>query len=151
MAYLCESNTTGIKRVFVILVFALSIALLSAQEGSFVDEEKVAELKQVKREINASKIIDNKISIDGVLDEFAWSQAEIADKFTTLEPDPGKNPLFDTQVKMLYDDEAIYLGVFMLDNNPDSILREMTLRDNIGNADYFAASFDFLSRRTQWT
>ncbi|MEM7162810.1 MAG: DUF5916 domain-containing protein [Bacteroidota bacterium] len=96
----------------------------------------------MKKEIEALRIAD-KIKIDGYLDESIWEQAKVASDFTTFEPDPGEEPLYDTEVKMLYDDEAIYLGVFMKDEYPDSILKELTLRDDIGNTDFFAVSFDY--------
>jgi len=119
----------AIRSTSLILIFILTSFLSIAQEKK-------------KREVNASRI-DSKIDIDGILDEPAWEKAEIADKFITRDPNPGQIPMFDTQVKMLYDDEAVYIGVFMPDNYSDSILREMTLRDNVGNTDFFAVSFDF--------
>ena len=34
-----------------------------------------------------------------------------------------------TEVKICYDDKNIYFGVIMYDNSPDSILKELSLRD----------------------
>ena len=95
-----------------------------------------------KKKVEAKRIL-SKIEIDGVMDEMDWSIAKVADGFKTLEPTPGATPVSKTEVRLLYDDEAIYVGAMMYDNAPDSILREMTLRDDVGNTDFFSISFDF--------
>ena len=40
-----------------------------------------------------------------------------------------------TEVKICYDSKNIYFGIMMYDNAPDSILKELTKRDNLGNSD----------------
>ena len=43
-----------------------------------------------------------------------------------------------TEVKICYDSKNIYFGVMMYDNAPDSILKELSTRDEkMKNADYF--------------
>jgi len=43
---------------------------------------------------------------------------------------------------LLYDDEALYIFAELLDNQPDSITRDLSLRDNTGNADLFSFLLD---------
>ena len=47
-----------------------------------------------------------------------------------------------TEVRILYDDRAIYVGAVLHDATPDSILRELSARDNLGNTDFFGVFFD---------
>ncbi len=42
----------------------------------------------------------------------------------------------------MYDNTALYIGASLFDEKPDSILRQMTERDNIGNTDWFAVIID---------
>lgn len=86
-----------------------------------------------------AKSISEKIIINGELDENIWNTAKIATDFVMLEPDNGVPiaPEKKTDVRILYDNEAIYVSAVIYDNQPDLILREMTQRDNFGTADHF--------------
>src|SRR5215467_2047695 len=50
-------------------------------------------------------------TIDGVLDEAAWSTAPAGEGFTQKVPHDGQPPTDPTVVRVLYDDDAIYIGV----------------------------------------
>ncbi|TDD78685.1 DUF5916 domain-containing protein [Flavobacterium caseinilyticum] len=86
-----------------------------------------------------TKFISDKIEIDGNLDEPTWQSAAVASDFIMFEPDNGKAIPENkrTEVKVLYDNDAIYIGAIMYDDNPDKILREITPRDNFGTSDLF--------------
>lgn len=86
--------------------------------------------------LRATKLAES-IKVDGVLNEPAWSQAEIADGFTQFEPVPWADPAQKTTVRVLYDDDALYVGALLHDTAPDSILSQLTDRDNLGNTDFF--------------
>ncbi|WP_310395253.1 DUF5916 domain-containing protein [Hymenobacter sp.] len=94
-----------------------------------------------KRQLQAVRI-SGPLKLDGVLDEAAWGKAPVADKFYELEPTPGRLEKHPTEVRVLYDDAAIYVGAVMHDVAQDSILRELSDRDNIGNSDWFGVFFD---------
>ena len=86
-----------------------------------------------------TKFISEKIEIDGNLNEPIWQSAAVATDFIMFEPDNGKAIPENkrTEVKVLYDNDAIYIGAMMYDVNPDKILREITQRDNFGTSDIF--------------
>ena len=90
---------------------------------------------QVKS-LNANRI-DSDIHVDGLLNEEVWETANAASGFTEFEPQPNTASSQQTVVKVLYDDEAIYVGAIMHDSSPDSILNQFTERDEYGNSDYF--------------
>jgi hypothetical protein len=69
------------------------------------------------------------IHLDGILNEADWAQAAIATHFTQRFPDPGKAATYDTEVRILYDDDAIYVGARMYDAHPDSIVAPIARRD----------------------
>ncbi|MBC5838901.1 DUF5916 domain-containing protein [Flavobacterium muglaense] len=80
------------------------------------------------------------ILIDGKIDEEAWRSAAIAKDFIMFQPDNGK-PIPEnkrTEVKVLYDNDAIYIAATMYDNEPTKILREITKRDDFGTSDFFS-------------
>ena len=70
-------------------------------------------------------------NIDGDLNDNTWKSLDIAKNFTQLEPNNGMKERSHqrTEVKICYDDRNIYFGVMMYDNAPDSILTELSKRD----------------------
>ncbi|MBJ6110040.1 carbohydrate binding family 9 domain-containing protein [Hymenobacter sp. BT523] len=94
-----------------------------------------------KRQLQAVRI-SAAPKLDGVLDEAVWQSAPVATQFTELEPTPGRPEKYPTEVRVLYDDNAIYVGATMHDMAQDSILRELSNRDNIGNSDWFGVFVD---------
>ena len=91
-----------------------------------------------KKTLQAKSTYD-KIIVDGKFNEEAWKTAPIATDFVMFQPDNGKpiNPNKKTEVKILYDNEAIYISATLYDDEPNKILKEITQRDNVGTADIF--------------
>lgn len=78
--------------------------------------------------------------IDGLGNDETWSGVPIATDFSMLDPDNGIPEPYErrTEVKLVFDDEAIYVFARMYDNQPDSILHQLSKRDNYEvNTDYF--------------
>ena len=96
----------------------------------------------VRRQLQAVRLSGEAPKLDGVLDEAAWQRAPVTEPFIELEPRPGPVEKHRTEVRVLYDDEAIYIGAHMHDISPDSILRELSQRDDIGNSDWFGVFLD---------
>ncbi len=90
------------------------------------------------------------IRIDGRLDEGDWERAEPATGFTQAAPDPGANASHPTEVRILYDRDALYVGARMYDPRPDSIAQQMARRDADDiYSDWLRIGIDsYLDRRT---
>ncbi|MEI6666514.1 MAG: DUF5916 domain-containing protein [Acidobacteriota bacterium] len=71
----------------------------------------------------------SRIVIDGRLDEADWQRAEPAAGFTQRNPDEGKPATERTEVRVLYDADAIYFGARMFDREAGKIARRLTRRD----------------------
>ncbi|HSG48570.1 MAG TPA: DUF5916 domain-containing protein, partial [Longimicrobiales bacterium] len=91
------------------------------------------------------------IRIDGVLDEAAWAEAPVIDRFTQVDPEEGQPASERTEARILYDTEAIYIGVRLHDRGPiQSRLgrRDMSLMDS----DWFGVVIDsYHDHRTGFT
>jgi len=83
------------------------------------------------------------IRIDGIINEEAWESAAIASDFITYSPNFGKPATKPTEVRVLYDDHAMYIAARLYDD-PDKISKQFTKRDVIGthNVDYFTVFLD---------
>jgi hypothetical protein len=63
------------------------------------------------------------IKIDGKLDEVVWSQAEIAGEFRQQEPNEGTPATEKTEVRVLFDEKNLYIGIHAFDVRLDRELR----------------------------
>ncbi len=86
--------------------------------------------------------ITSEIKIDGSLNDAAWTDAKIATDFITWQPNPGLKASEKTEVKIVYDDEAFYISAKMYVPSRDSIMTELTQRDDVGNTDFFGLFLD---------
>ncbi|MEQ8702915.1 MAG: DUF5916 domain-containing protein [Phaeodactylibacter sp.] len=93
------------------------------------------------KEMTASRTYE-KMTVDGLDSEQQWSHAEVATHFLELNPTEGQPPRFPTEVRVLYDDNSIYVLGYCYDERPDSILTQLGERDDDLNADLFTVSFD---------
>jgi hypothetical protein len=82
--------------------------------------------------------------IDGILNDNAWKNAESCTDFVILRPANGelvKNE-YQTIVKVVYDDDAIYISAQMNDPDPKGIPKEFAVRDNFSQADFFLVTIN---------
>ncbi len=84
------------------------------------------------------------IKIDGKLNEPGWQNAEVISEFFKMEPRQGGGYLYDTQVKLLYDDKNLYVGAFCKDSLGREGVRVQDLRRDFafGENDIFFVQLD---------
>src|SRR5262249_43747787 len=65
---------------------------------------------------------------DGKLDDPAWGAAPVDDSFIQLAPLEDQAPTERTEIRIVYDDEAIYVAFRAYDSSPSEIVRRLTRR-----------------------
>src|SRR5665648_958902 len=113
---LSSQQMTKTATLCCIMIFIFSGQLLSAAE-------------LIRRTAKAAKA-DTEIKIDGKDTGEDWSKADILSGFTQYEPANGLPSAFTTRVRMLFDDEGLYVFADLIDNAPDSISTELGKRDS---------------------
>jgi len=98
------------KTLFAVCLVLFAVRLSVAEEGKTIDYAAA----HLDRRLAMVKIHD-KITIDGVLDEKAWEAAPVAKDFIQQEPMEGVPMSYPTEVKVLYDEENLYLAVIAHD------------------------------------
>lgn len=96
-----------------------------------------------KKTLQAKSTAEN-ITIDGKINEESWKTAPVATDFIMFEPDNGK-PISKekkTDVKILYDNNAVYISAVLNDDEPNKISRELTNRDVFGFSEHFSVSIN---------
>ncbi|MEY8849106.1 DUF5916 domain-containing protein [Psychroserpens sp. XS_ASV72] len=107
--------------------FILSLVVLLCLYGNAQEKKQL----QIQRTSIPPKI-------DGILDDDVWQNAMEATNFTQFRPNAGVKDSLEnrTVVKMTYDDKAIYFAAYLYDD-PSKIMKQLTSRDNFGQADFF--------------
>ena len=80
--------------------------------------------------------------IDGFLNEPEWKLAKPETEFTQQDPDEGAPGSMLTEVRILYDDEALYFGVTMQDPEPSQIVGRLARRDDQPVSDLVSICLD---------
>ena len=94
-----------------------------------------------QKELTALRI-STEMEIDGKLDEKAWANAEVATGFINWQPIAAASPSNKTEVRIMYDNRAIYVGAYLQTSSRADIMTELAERDNIGNTDWFGFVLD---------
>ncbi|WP_420552872.1 DUF5916 domain-containing protein [Tenacibaculum aiptasiae] len=114
-------------------IATLISAILFISNGIYAQE-----VNKNRKKINATRV-DSPPKIDGILDDNAWKNTPIAKDFVMMRPNNGEAEpnTHKTEVKLVYDDEAIYVSAVMYAPDPSKIPAEFNNRDRIGNSDFF--------------
>ena len=81
--------------------------------------------------------------IDGLLDEEVWTNVPVANGFLQRDPNEGMPATEETEVRLLYDEQNLYLGIRCFDSHPNEVLATELRRDNLfDNDDSFALLLD---------
>lgn len=91
--------------------------------------------------------VNEKIKIDGKLDEEAWGDIGEGYDFFKLAPDPGEINEQKTHMKVIYDDYAVYFG-FKLFEKQDDIFSQVNERDNPSRVDLISLIIDTYQNAT---
>src|SRR5688572_5888568 len=82
------------------------------------------------------------VQVDGRLDESIWQSAAPITQLYQVRPTEGAPPSQRTEIRVVYDDEAIYVGARMFDDKPSSIVARLARRDADTGSDYILIQFD---------
>ncbi|MEP7346644.1 MAG: DUF5916 domain-containing protein, partial [Gemmatimonadaceae bacterium] len=128
------------------LLLAIAIATAATLPVNLVAQTATAKSARATRLIGAAP------RIDGALDDPAWQRATVISDFVQKIPIEGATPSVVTEVRILYDDHALYVGARLLRADPKAIRTSITRRDGESDAEVFTVSLDpYLDRRTAYS
>ena len=122
-----------------------------AQNAARVRAPLSAQASPVRKALAAARLQGTAPTIDGRLDETAWSAAVPGTDFIQIKPTPGSAASQRTEARVLYDGDAIYVGVRAFDTHPDSIVGRLARRDQKVFSDWLFVAIDsYYDRRTAY-
>ena len=78
---------------------------------------------------------DNAPVIDGRLDDPVWTAAEPIGSFLQRDPVEGDPASEDSEIRVAYDEDALYVAARLFDREPAAIVRQLSRRDVAVEAD----------------
>jgi len=116
-----------LRFIFILFLFSAVNNLIAQQNFSVISATRTAVAPK----------------IDGIPTDSVWVNTGVASEFTQLQPNPNFLSTQKTEVRILYDDQGIYVLASLFDTASDSILRQMGPRDEFNNnTDAFGIFFD---------
>ena len=108
----------------------------------------VSEAQQEKKKVHIKRATDL-ISIDGLMDETSWQQAEVASGFYQNFPTDTLAAQATTEMRFTYDDKFLYVGAKLYNTgNTQYVIRSLRRDFLAGGSDMFAVNFDTFDDQT---
>lgn len=125
----------------------LRVTLLAAATGLALANPTAAQtpiaLDEAPRPTASAARATGPIDIDGVLDDATWSAAPVIDEFWQQKPDAGMPATERTEVRILFDDDYLYVGAELMDQpGYEPIVPTLQRDPNTRDGDAFGLMFD---------
>ena len=134
-------KNNALQPLFLLIILLLSNTYIVGQNTGTANNTDSVQVKP--RPSIAATRIQKSPKIDANLDDIAWQNAPIAGDFVVYSPKFGDKPTHPSEVKIVYDNEAIYVGAKLYDKEPTKISRELGQRDDPSvAADHFVLALD---------
>ena len=123
------------------LVFAAVAVCVSTCLTERARAQTTGAAAHASRPVARATAIEDHPILDGKLDEPAWARAATVTQFTQLDPEEGRPASARTEVRIVYDAEALYIGAWMHDSlRPSS---RLVRRDAyVLDSDWFSVAID---------
>ena len=130
-------------RVFCALLVCFAPVLPAVAQSVEIDHEAV----RAARVVTAIRTAEP-ITLDGRLDEAVWAQAPLADDFFQKLPSNGAPASERTELRFVYDDQNLYIGVTCFDTEPDKrLIKDLREDFDFGTTDLVQIFIDSIHDR----
>src|SRR5438094_9392728 len=111
-----------------LLAWAWSISLSGQAQSNSQGKQRRTSVQEGFRTAQASRV-DHAPKLDGTLDDPLWQQATAITNFLQREPYEGQVPTEKTEVRVIYTNSAVFLGVTCFDSDYRGIIATELRRD----------------------
>lgn len=128
---------------------AVAASLAVVASSTLVHAQIIATTAASGPRVGAATVVTTPPVIDGRLDDEAWRAGQPFTDFIQRELREGEPVTERTEVRVLTDGEALYIGAWLFDRDPSGIVPGEKVRDGtLSNSDYFALILDtYLDRQ----
>jgi hypothetical protein len=121
---------------------ALQLALVAPLAAAPAQAQDVADAERAVQAVRAVPLAPGEhIRVDGTLSHPAWARAPVFDRFVEKLPVTGHEPSQATRVQVLFDGEAVYVGVSALDSEPARMRNMLVRADGVNRTQDFVVVY----------
>ena len=121
-----------IKFIITFLIYTTILAGASSTKRGIVED-----FTQLKYKVAMATRTESPPVIDGIIDDDSWQNAMLIDEFIQYEPYNLEAPTVQTELRVLYDDNYLYIAFKNYDPKPEEIMGRLSRRDD------WMTGFDF--------
>ena len=136
------------------ILFRLTVLAIFLSTGlqAFAQSREISRVDEENSKNMTAYYAEDNVTLDGLLDEDAWQYAQPISDFKQSEPVDGAPATQNTEVRILYGANSLYVGAMLYDDDPSAIEQALGRRDDYNRADWFLVSIDaYYDRRTAYT
>src|SRR5947207_3630785 len=105
-----------------------------------------------QKRATAVRVPAGAIHLDGRLDDAAWANVPVLADFVQKDPIEGATPTDQLEVRIAYDDDALFIATRVRSKDPSKIQAPVSRRDNIHQAEHIWISLDtYRDKRTAYS
>ncbi|MDX2046175.1 MAG: DUF5916 domain-containing protein [Chitinophagaceae bacterium] len=125
------------------MIRQVTFLLFFISPAVFAQDAEIFKPASIKKEIEAVQV-SSFLRIDGVMNEAEWKLAKPSPRFVQIEPYQGQSPNHETEVRVLYNRQYLYFGIFSHDSLGKKAIRATDFRRdfNFRQHDLVTLSFD---------
>jgi hypothetical protein len=128
-------------RAFALAALSATALRASAAQTSADTSTRTTHVAGTPSAVAAPRLGD--VRIDGRINEEAWTRAVPVTNLTQVDPEEGKPATQSSDIRFLFDDEALYVSARMLDTaGPSGIRTRLVRRDANMESDWFQVVID---------
>ncbi|HOJ27200.1 MAG TPA: DUF5916 domain-containing protein [Candidatus Saccharicenans sp.] len=114
------------NRYCLFIFLGLILTAIIPSPGFSAQPDSAIKLKAVK--------VEKGPHLDGLLADEVWKLAEPFSGFKMVEPSPGNEPTEKTELRVLYDETNLYIGIYCYDSEPGKITANSLSHDQTGES-----------------
>src|SRR5688572_15990908 len=138
--------SASIAKLLVVLALASPLTVSSAQSAA------KPKMDRPQKSATAVKVATGSIEVDGKLTDAAWASIPPLRDFVQKEPVEGATPTDQLEIRLAYDDDALYVATRVISKDPSKIQAPISRRDNIHQAEHIWISLDtYRDQRTAYS
>jgi len=117
-----------VSRITALLLCGFAVSVVDVAPQQPADSERPARSAAVTS-------VTGPIIVDGTLNEPVWASAPTIGDLIQRQPEPGRPPTERTEVRLLRDEDNLYIGVVAYDSEPGRVIGTQMARDAALGAD----------------
>jgi hypothetical protein len=113
-----------------LLIFALAAPAFSGAAGASASSSSAVDIRATRVASPAAQ----PPTLDGSLDEVVWRTAPVFSDFRMVEPTPNAAPSERTELRVLFDESNLYIGIYCAESDPSRISANTMSHDGGGSS-----------------